>query len=176
MYSCSHCPVRIRTRLSGDNINKKLLGTKCLFITTAGPFQMKIWLTWTCYLWKCLKEATFILFRVICQKVIMKRASPRDSLCLSGPEDLWWPWEGLRKQKVEMDSDSLSSKRLNQHFVIVYWCKRLICFHITVYFLPSFLDNTMPQSRVISSGFWFLISNWKIFQCIKQRTSITLSF
>lgn len=74
-----------------------------------------------------------------------------------------------------MDSDSFSSKCLNQHFVIVYWCKRLICFHITVYFYP-FLDNTMPQSKVISSGFWFLISKWKIFQCIKQRTSITLSF
>lgn len=91
------------------------------------------------------RRCNIFFFRVICQKVIMKRALPRDSLCLSGPEDLWWPWEGLRKQKVEMDLDSFSSKRLNQHFVIVYWCKRLICFHIAVYFYPLFWHHDATE-------------------------------
>lgn len=99
------------------------------------------------------RRCNIYFFRVICQKVIMKRASPQDSLCLSGPEDLWWPWEGLRKQKVEMDSNSFSSKRLNQHFVIVYWCKRLICFHITVYFYPSFLTTRCHRAELFPQGF-----------------------
>lgn len=39
-----------------------------------------------------------------------------------------------------------------------------------------FLLSFWCYREVISSGFWYLISNWKIFHCIKQRTSITPSF
>lgn len=147
IYWCSHCPVRIR-RLSGDNINKKLLGTKGLFITTAGPFKMKIWLVQATIFGNVWKKMQHLFFLVICQKVIMKQA-----LCLSGPEDLWWPWEGLRKQKVEMDSESFFSKRLNQHFVIAHWCKCLICFHITVYFYPPFLTTRCHRAELFPQGF-----------------------
>lgn len=84
-------------------------------------------------LWRC---------KVICQSVLIKHDShwdtPWDSLCLSEPEVLRWPWEGRRKQKEGMDLDSFFSKCSNQHFFVVYWCKRLVCFHITVYFYPLF--------------------------------------
>lgn len=97
-----------------------------------------------------ISEISLLLWRskVICQSVLIKPDShwdtPRDSLCLSEPEVLWWPCEGQRKQKEGIDSDCFFSKRSNQHFVIEYWCKRLVRFHITVYFYPLF--DAMEQS------------------------------
>lgn len=70
--------------------------------------------------------------------------TPHNSLCLSEPEVLRWPWEGRCQQKEEMDSDSFFSKCSNQHFVIIYWCKCLVCFHITLYFYSPL--NATEQS------------------------------